>query len=876
MDERNSRLCAHSSTILALFIAGASIPSWSCGGDEPTPTPACDLPLDFEVGDDGLPDPLGTVGPGAARAGRVAAADLPATPEGLAVWAEGDFVLANDRVAMIIEDVGPSDLYDPWGGRPVGIMSVLDGELVAPASFGEFFILTGRQTVMTESVSVIADGSDGGPAIVRATGRTLALPFYESLVGVLLRDDYSDIPIAIDYVLEPDAEHVDIYLTYNSPRLDDTRVGVVLHAHMYTKRVQLFAPELGFDAGGSDLTQLAFIEDQATSYAYSVPGQEMSTGLSASGFFSNFAEPFNIPACIQTQRHYARIDIGGPGLDGLIRAQAREQGVELRAITGVVRFDNGLPAAGVRVHATDVSGGYLTRATSDETGAFTVHVPMDRAVELTTFKRGQEALGPMPLGPLDDNIELVVPTPGDIRVTAVDEASGLPLPVRIQVLPVDRELPSVPESFGEPRITGGRLHVEYAMDGQALMSAPTGQWEVVVSRGYEYELYREIVEVVAGQTVEVQARLEHVVDTTGYMCADYHIHTNRSPDSGDDARLKLMSGVADGLELPIRSEHEYVDDFQPLIEELGLGGWAFGVGSVELTTFQLWGHMGVFPLEPDDSLPNRGAPAWQRFPSASDPERPIETLFPPEVFGQVRARPEQPVIIINHPRRSTNYFDISGYDPMTGEVDRPEYWDEEFQLVEFFNSSSWQEERQDLVLDWLGLLQQGRRVFAVGSSDSHTISSTPLGYPRTCLNLGTDDPRALTPDLVRDVTAGGHSTISGGIFVFADVAGAGPGEDATGLPAESAVHVRLEAPSWVDVDWLEIVVDGQTVDQIAVQPSDADINNPAIRFERDITIPVASGLGSYVIVAAYGETDLAPVHPGREAFGVSNPIFLSR
>ena len=41
--------------------------------------------------------------------------------------------------------------------------------------------------------------------------------------------------------------------------------------------------------------------------------------------------------------------------------------------------------------------------------------------------------------------------------------------------------------------------------------------------------------------------------------------------------------------------------------------------------------------------------------------------------------------------------------------------------------------------DWFALLSGGRRVVAVGSSDSHELVDTPVGYPRTCLELGTDE-----------------------------------------------------------------------------------------------------------------------------------------
>jgi hypothetical protein len=69
-----------------------------------------------------------------------------------------------------------------------------------------------------------------------------------------------------------------------------------------------------------------------------------------------------------------------------------------------------------------------------------------------------------------------------------------------------------------------------------------------------------------------------------------------------------------------------------------------------MTSFETWGHMGVFPLTPDPTKVNAGAPAWQTFPSADDPDAPLTTLSPVTVFDAVRARPEAPVVIINHPR----------------------------------------------------------------------------------------------------------------------------------------------------------------------------------------------------------------------------------
>ncbi|MCZ7682084.1 MAG: CehA/McbA family metallohydrolase [Sandaracinaceae bacterium] len=347
------------------------------------------------------------------------------------------------------------------------------------------------------------------------------------------------------------------------------------------------------------------------------------------------------------------------------------------------------------------------------------------------------------------------------------------------------------------------------------------------------------------------------------MCADYHIHTHRSPDSPDSPVLKLMGLIADGLEIAIRSDHEWVNDFQPLIESMGLTEHAFGISGEELTTFA-WGHFGVFPLSEDRSQVNSGAVPW------------IGSL-PPAVFDAARARPEQPAFIINHPRSGGvlgGYFAAAGLDNATGMVSRPEYWDEDFTLVEVFNDGDFERFRADVVADWFSLLNSGRRVFAVGSSDSHGIYGSPVGYPRTCLALGTDDPRDLTPNMVRDVTGAGHSTISGGLYLsVVGPGGAGPGDDVTGAGETATFEITVQAACWIRATQLEVIVDGVTTETIPIPtPSACEV----VRLDAaSISVPVAAA-GSWVVFHASGDMDLSPVHPGRMPFAVSNPVFLSR
>jgi hypothetical protein len=365
------------------------------------------------------------------------------------------------------------------------------------------------------------------------------------------------------------------------------------------------------------------------------------------------------------------------------------------------------------------------------------------------------------------------------------------------------------------------------------------------------------------------------VDTTGQLCADYHIPTMRSADSGDDVLGKVRSAVADGLELPVRSEHEFAADFKDQITELGVEQWAYGMPSVELTTMEFAGHFGVVPTTPDPSKPNANAPKWQQYATQANPDQELVTMEPPEVLATVRARPEAPAVIVNHPRGGQNYFEYVGFDPVTAMFDHPEKWDEELSLIEIFNDSSWRENLQGTVADWLALLGTGRQIFAVGSSDSHGLSRSPVGYPRTCLDLGTDDTTSVDDNAIRDATATGKSTVSGGIYVTATVNGVGHGGMATGLGATTNVNIKVQAASWVDVDSIDLVVDG-VISTIDILPEDANVADPAIRFEKDVAISVSQDPSAYVIVAAFGDAALEPVHPGRIAFGVSNPIFLSR
>jgi len=811
-------------------------------------------------------DPM-QIMPNRATAGTLTAAQLPQNVTGLAEWRAGDFVLANDKIAVVIEGARPAAGYDPFGGKIVGLSLVENRNFVRGADFNEAITTLGRFTINPDNVSVINDGRDGMPAVVRAVGTTTAIPFIDEFARPLAPQNYGGYRAALEYVLAPGAEHVDVFLLINNTRVGPVNIGLSLHGFFQRYRMPLFFQDVGFTST-PDATPMqpwvGFINDSGASYAWIDPNGPVRHFISVSGFDGFEAPAFSLPGCSQFRRHLARVVVGGPGVDGLQSSMARLQTRTQRTITGQVLDGSGSPATGARVHATGTDGmRYFSRVPVDAMGNFEIHVPSDQAVRLVAWREGDGNSPTVDIPVATNNATLRLPSFGMLDITVTDERM-MAVPSRIIVQPVMGAAPSLPSSHGESTPGNGRNFVLFPTDGHATVRVPVGRYRVIAGRGFEYELSSTDVDVSAGMTRTVAASIRRSVDTTNTMSGDFHIHTNRSPDAPDPARYKLASMAADGLEIAVRTDHEYVADFEPVIADMGIGQWVFGVPALELTTFT-WGHFNVLPLQPNAAAPNGGIFQWAN-------------RLPPAVFAEVRMRPERPTIIINHPSNFAAggaYFAACRLNATTGMPGKPDYWDSQFTAVEVFNDSSFEQNRGQSVRDWFALLRSGRRVWAVGSSDSHSVLPTSLtGYPRTYLQVNTDNPRMLSNNLVRDTVAAGRSVISGGAYITAEVQGmsVGPGQEAMGVGPMANIQVRVQAPAWVRLTELEVIVDGTSMPTRIPIPAASGMN--ADRLRQMVQVPVAA-TGSWVIFVAHGR-ELTPLYPSRDAFGVTNPIYLRR
>ncbi|MCB9590397.1 MAG: CehA/McbA family metallohydrolase [Polyangiaceae bacterium] len=838
--------------------AGGTAGSGGTGGTTNCPT-------SFEVGDaTGHADVYGAKAASQARAGRITdAAQIVQPAHGRQRINVGDYVLANDKIAVTIEDKGLSDGYARFGGEILAVDQVGDdGRPLGRSNYVETLMALSIQMINPTSVSVINDGSDGNAAVVRVTGPLEAIPFLNGSLAALFPRRY-DVDAAYDYVLEPGAEKLDIRLGIANPTSDpiEFAIGSVtdeMHGFFQQNHNQFATEGSGFSSANGEIPWAGFVSG-AFNFAWRLPhGKKLNTNLEISGFQYFTGPGFAADACGITWNDHVEVIGGGPDYDGLREAIRRVDGdTAWQAVSGQVLDSSGGPVADAWVHATAADGSYLSRTKSASDGSYTIHVPPDTGATLTPQKLGYALPGGTNVGAGVSSQDLSFAATGAIHVVATDAAQNAPMPVRIQVIPTSAP-PSWPESFGVADEANGRLHQHFAMNGDATLLVPPGEHRVIVSHGGEWEISDTTISVNAGETAQVAASLEHSVDSTGIMCADFHIHSAQSADSHDPIVEKVKSAIADGLEIPVSSEHEWVVDFGPVVESLGMTDWAFGMPSQELTTFS-WGHFGVVPLLPKPDQVNNGAVEWVG-------------LEPPQMFDNVQNLPEDPVFIINHPSGGGfgAYFSSARFDRTTGAGKTANLWSTNFDAIEVFNDSSFDDNRDKSVGDWFALLNHGYTFWAVGSSDSHKLRTSPVGYPRTCIDFGFDDPKQLTINSVRDAVASGNTTISGGLLMtVVGPGGAKPGETITETSADFTVTVQ--SPSWYDATTLEVIVNGVTVDEQALLPMGSGTGH---RYVNVVHVDFDANAGrSWVVFHAKGTDDLSPLHPGRDAFAVSNPIF---
>ncbi len=243
---------------------------------------------------------------------------------------------------------------------------------------------------------------------------------------------------------------------------------------------------------------------------------------------------------------------------------------------------------------------------------------------------------------------------------------------------------------------------------------------------------------------------------------------------------------------------------------------------------------------------------------------PITDSVPADLFRATRQNAPGVLIQVNHPRMGPEigYFDQAKLNTSTLVAER-EGFSLDFDTLEVFNGFELPNpaEVDQNLRDWFALIEAGKRVVAVGNSDSHQLSAQWVGYPRTMVTLD-EQPGEVAPRVAAALRAG-RATVSNGPVVELSIAGHGVGELVRAKDGKVRARVVVRAAPWVDVTGVDFVVNGEVVEHVALPGP--------ITVERDLAV----SRDSWVVAIARGDKPL-PVLFGIRALplGFTNPIWI--
>jgi len=773
----------------------------------------------------------------------------------------GDFKLYNDRAAFIIAGVRSASGINPFGGviedagrlvredRGAYWVNLMGDAYMVFARAGEDPLMNGRLFIPT-SAEVLKDGADG-QAVVRVTGRDTEFPMRKEQYG--LSSKTLKTRITLDYILRADSTVLE---TRVSVQVQKGAMDLALgHVFLIGDGADVAAPGPGYamhNFPDKSAPLLAATSD-AVSYAWFTSGRDIRihslfdkmviTEIGAVKASEDGRDTFSL-----------FLSVGGGDM-----ASAAEQrfAVQKNTNTGIVAGTCAPASPGALVHVYSTDGAYLNNVACGAQGAFHITLPAGEYLLRAGFF-GPDQADPVRVAVAqgaETQAKITVQQPATF-ISEVADQNGNPIPATISFKPVGAEpaRDAAAGAFANKHFHHG-MNTYFAAPGKQSIPVRPGAYDVYISRGLEYEYVKKTLDLKPGQTVSESVVLDRVVDTSGYLCGDFHIHAAPSFDSDDTLYDKLLGIAATGLEAPVATDHNMRTDYEPIIEELGLKQFVKSFVGNELTTTRL-GHFNAFPLTYMPAQPNRGAIDWIG-------------MDPGDIFAAFRADPSENIVVqVNHPLGADGgYLTFMGYKAETGKAGLADKFSRDFDAMEVLNGGGYQ--ALDSTLPWwFSFLDRGFLVTGVGNSDNHVVFALEVGYPRNYVQTKTDNPEDMDRDAFVAAVHAQQVTVSGGPFVQILANGqGGPGDIVTDTDGQTTLAIRVQAPSWITVDTLKIYSSGGLLKTITLDPA----TGPELY---NSTITVNPARDTWYIAVAEGSSDLFPVFPGKRPYSFTNPVYV--
>lgn len=577
--------------------------------------------------------------------------------------------------------------------------------------------------------------------------------------------------------------------------------------------------------------------------------------------------------------------VGDGTVSSILEARNEIQGIVTGALEGTVDTPSLGAAAGARVAVIGLSAqgpGGLTRnivnhTDADAAGNYSLTLPpgsYNIVFDLDGHPYEGGGSSPMqhPVVIVADTtttLDATIPDSGTLLVTASDGVGAIP--AKVSVVGFD---PSPPQ-LSSQTILGiinntTSTFAEVSQDGlpfgvaKVLFIEPTGNsgvvpiepgsYQVVVSRGPEYTIDSDPITVTANNQSSVSATIARVIDTTGFISGDFHVHSIQSPDSEVTERERIVTMMSEGLEFYTPSDHDNRRAVQPIIVAEGWEDLVTTATGNEMTSFD-YGHFNSWPMTIDTSKVNGGSvdhggavlTAGEDFPSFGN-----YNLTPEDIIAAAKTDPGTEVVQINH---FSSHFglDVGGTDlgsglaidtglsppkslvpPAARRLDPADedlnkgYFTDTFDALEVWIGASRGQILDNFLGqnagDWFNLMNQGIVRTAISDSDTHQRINTQSGTPRTMIASSESDLTLLNPETLASTIISGRAIGTNGPMVRFTVEAITSGDDATledgdtnlvtATDGKVNVHLEIQSPTWAEFDTIELYLNSQTIQTI--------------------------------------------------------------
>ena len=855
-------------------------------------------------------DPSVPAAPGESRAGVIREGDAGEAALFGGISAEGragDIKLYNSHVQFIVQGPYLSHGYVPVGG------GIIDADRVRPEDqLGRdliedvYLAFSMARLFHAETVELISDGSDGGPAIVQSTGTDVAWSWFQ---GMFERDDpvvdALGLEITTTYTLPPDSDTLEISTRFTNTGDDPVELSPQEGAWGSGEDLIPWEYGSGYDELDSDRREWLILTGRQGESTLTLWRDQDTYGT---GVITSLAADYGM---VLADLGTIELDPGASavmdrfltlGADPMSALTSRRElaGDAMGELCASVQAQ-GEPVAGARVHFVGDEG-LLGWAITDSDGSTCADLPVGAAtayavghadlehVQLPAGRgryapfgatgvnepalalyRGEIDAQPPPwvmghpasegnafevTGGSTTSIELEIGKPGRFEISLEDQV-GAPLPGVLELrwsagVPPDSAVPAdLREAMGVP--TGSRAGWAWTADGTFTMDVLPGTYDLEATHGWRHEQAAiDDVEVLPGETTSLTLTLERVIEPDGWLAMDAHLHGAPSFDGALPMADRLVACTATGVDIAVLTDHDVHVDYAPLAQAMGLGGRLLTITGVEVTTM-MRGHFNLWPMVPSArEVPNAGALAWWDLRVTTD-----------ELFERMREVVGADALLqINHPR-TPGMLTFADYDPISGEPDDPESFSWDFETFELINGGV--TDLEQVREDFFSFLNHGYIRTPLGVSDSH-YRFIPCGMARTDLYLDADTAGNTNEDAVMEAVLAGHVVAATGTTLRVTAGDALPGDTLTGNAA--TLNVLVLAPSWIVPGDLRLIRNGEIVFEQTLPDSAED----GVFFEGELELEADTD--AWFVVEVVGSQPMGDAWRNQTPFAMSNAFFL--